>query len=101
MLYRTDDRIGRLKTGSMTRIATAGAAFWVLMCAAGTAWPQAASPPSSPGVQAPAEQAAPDRPAPLQGEPAPAPPPPAAKENPGLLNEMGKLLDKSLSVFPT
>ena len=91
MLDRTHDRIGR----PITRVATAGTALLVLMFAAGAAWPQ-----SSPGVQAPAQQAAPDQPAPLQGEPAPAPPP-TRRENPGLLDEMGKLLDKSLSVLPT
>jgi len=41
----------------------------------------------------------PDRPAPQQSEPAAAPPP--REENPGLINEMGKLFEKSLSIFPT
>jgi hypothetical protein len=54
--------------------------------AVGAAWPQAASPPSSLGIQAPAGQTAPQ-----QSEPAPPPPP---EENPGLFNEIGKMFDK-------
>ncbi len=38
-------------------LATAGVVIWVLLMAAGAAWPQAAPPPSSPGVQAPAQPA--------------------------------------------
>jgi hypothetical protein len=75
-------------------VATAVAAMLMLMVAAGAGWPQAASPPSSlgvqdPGVQEPAQQAAPQ-----QGQPAPSSPPPPREENPGLINEIGKLLDK-------
>jgi hypothetical protein len=97
------DRSGNLIAPSSKHVTTAGAVTVILMVAAGVAWPQAASPPSSssPGVQAPAPQAAPDRPAPQQGEPAPSPAPPAREENPGLINEMGKLFDKSLSILPT
>jgi len=84
----------------MTHAATAGAVLWILMFAAGAAWPQVA-PSSSPGVQAPAQQAVPDQPAPSQAEPAPVAPPSPPRENPGLLNEVGKLLDKSLSALPT
>jgi hypothetical protein len=97
------DRPGNPAALSNRYAATAAAALLVLMIAAEVAWPQAAPPPSSPpsstpsslGVQAPAPQAAPDRAAPLPGEPAP------PEDNPGLLNEMGKLFEKSLSVFPT
>ena len=70
------------------------------MFAAGAAWPQSASSPSSAPVQPPAQQAVPDQPAPQQG----GAPPQAAKpreENPGLINEMGKVLEKSLSVLPS
>jgi hypothetical protein len=79
------------------------------MIAAGAAGPQAApTPPSAPapappsaGVQPPAPQvAAPDQPAAPQGEPA-APAAPPAHDNPGLIHEMGKLFDKSLSILPT
>jgi hypothetical protein len=40
------------------------------------------------------------QPAPEQSEPAP-PDPPAPKENPGLINEIGKLLEKPASMLPT
>jgi hypothetical protein len=43
----------------------------------------------------------PDRPAPRQSEPAPpSPQPPAQEENPGLINELGKLWEKSKSILP-
>jgi hypothetical protein len=61
--------------------------MWTI--AAGAAWPQGASPPSSLGVQAPAEQAVPP-----QGAPAPPQPPPAREENPGLFDEIGKMFDR-------
>ena len=67
----------------------------MLIIAAGAGWPQGTPPPSAPGVQAPAQQTSPQ-----QGEPAPPSPPPAREENPGLLNEMGKLFEKSLSILP-
>jgi hypothetical protein len=86
---------------SSTRAAATGAVLLILMVAAGAAWPQAAPPPSlappAPVVQTPDTQAAPDRPVPPQGEPAP---PPAHEDNPGLIHEMGKLFDKSLSILP-
>jgi len=91
----TLDRAGNLVAQSRTRVATAVLVSSMLMTAVGAAWPQAASPPSSLGVQAPAQQAAPQ-----QGEPAPSPPPPAREENRGLFNEMGKLFEKSLSILP-
>jgi hypothetical protein len=101
MLDRPDNPIAL----SSRYAATAAAALLILMIAAEVAWPQAAPPPSSqpssPGVQAPAPQAAPDRASPQPGEPAPSPSPPPQEDNPGLLNEMGKLFEKSLSVFPT
>jgi hypothetical protein len=92
MLIRSGDLIAR----STRHVATAGAALLMVTIAAGAAWPQSASPPSSAGVQAPAPQAAPAAP-PQQSEPAP----PPREENPGLFNEMGKLFEKSLSVLPT
>ncbi len=78
-------------------------ALSIWMVAAGAGWPQAAPPPSSPpalslGVQAPAQQAVPDQPAPPQSGPAS---PQAREENPGLINEMGKMFEKSLSILPT
>jgi len=52
------------------------------------AWPQATVQP------APSAQGAPVQPAPEHGEPSP-------KENPGLINEIGKLLEKPGSLLPT
>jgi hypothetical protein len=46
----------------------------------------------------PSAQAAPEQPATEQSEPAPPSPPP--KENPGLINEIGKLLEKPASMLP-
>lgn len=90
------DRSGPLKALRGARIALA-ALVW--MIAATAAWPQtAAPPPASP----PAEQFAPQQPgsqpAAALGNAAVAP---APAENPGLFNEMGKALEKSLSVLPT
>jgi len=92
------DRTVSLITLSRTHVATAGVALSMLMIAAGVGWPQ--TPPSSLGIQTPAPQAAPDRPAPLQGEPAPSSAPPEREDNPGLINEMGKLFEKTLSILP-
>jgi hypothetical protein len=81
------DRSGNLIPLPRTPVMTAGMALSILMIAASAGWPQAASPPSSAPVQPPAQQAVPDQ--------------PAREDNPGLLNEMGKMLEKSLSVLPT
>lgn len=64
----------------------AGAGLATLV-AANSAWPQAA--PPSLGVQSLPQQSAPTGP---QQQPEPAPP--AREENPGLINEIGKLFDK-------
>ena len=69
----------------------------LLLIAVTSAWPQAAPPPSL-GVQSPSQQPVPAQPAPPQAEPPAAPP--AREENPGLINEIGKLWDKSISVLP-
>jgi hypothetical protein len=84
------DRTGNLVAPLRIHVATA--ALLLAMMAAGSAWPQAASPPpSSLGIQTPAQQ-------PQQSEPAPPPTPssapPAREDNPGLLNEIGKMFDK-------
>ena len=71
------------------------AAALMLLIAAGPAWPQAA--PPSLGVQSPSQQSVPAPPPPQRSEPA-APPP--REENPGLINELGKFWDKSISVLP-
>jgi hypothetical protein len=64
--------------------AAVAAAMSMLLITAGAAWPQTAPPPPALGVQEPAQQAAPP----------PSPPAPAREENPGLINEIGKLFDK-------
>ena len=80
---------GNLTVRSSTTAATAVAALSMLVVASGAGWPQTASPQPSLGLQEPSPQpAAPQPPAP-QGEP-------ALRENPGLINEMGKLFDKIL-----
>ena len=95
------DRAGHLIAQYRRCVATANAALLLLMIGAGAAWPQAAPPapppPSSLGIQAPAQQVAPDRPEPQQIEP----PPQEREERPGLINEMGKLFEKSLSILPS
>ena len=93
------DRTGNFLALSRTQVATAGVVLSIILLAPATGWTQAAPPPSSLGVQSPAQQAVPDRPAPQQGEPAS--PQPAQDENPGLINELGKLWDKSKSMLPT
>ena len=94
------DSTGNFPALFRTRVATAGAALSIFVLAGTAAWPQAVPPPSL-GIQSPAQQSVPDRPqpqqtAPQQNEPAPSPP-----ENPGLINELGKLWDKSKSILPT
>jgi hypothetical protein len=61
----------------------------LLLGAGGTAWPQSA--PPSLGVQEQGPQAPP---------PPSTPAPPVREENPGLINEMGKLFDKLPSILP-
>jgi hypothetical protein len=83
------DRSGDPAAPARTPAATVAAAILALMMAAGAARCQTAPPPSSPGVQAPAGPVAPDQAAPPQGEPAP-----PREENPGLINEIGKMFGK-------
>lgn len=82
------------------RTATAGMTLSILMIAASAGWAQTATPPSSAPTKPPAQQAVPDQPAPQQGAPASPQAPAAREENPGLLNEMGKMFEKSLSILP-
>jgi hypothetical protein len=93
------DRADKIITLSSRQVATAAAVLLMLATAADVAWPQAASPPSAPsslGVQAPAQQSAPSQ----QSEPVPPSAPSVGEERPGLFTEMGKLFEKSLSIFP-
>ena len=71
------------------RLGTLMSAVLLLLGAGGTGWAQSA--PSSLGVQEQGPQAVPP--------PAPSAPP-APAENPGLINEMGKLFDKLPSILP-
>ena len=91
MSVRSDNLIARARAHA----AAAFAAVSMLLIAAGAAWPQAASPPPALGVQEPAQQAVPP-----QGATPTSPPAPAREENPGLVNEIGKLFEKSLSILP-
>ncbi|WP_454632886.1 hypothetical protein [Bradyrhizobium cenepequi] len=81
------DRLGLLvRIGSST--AKAGLALSMLTLSPELAFPQAA-PPASLGVQSPAQ--------PQQIETSPSP---AREENPGLINEISKLFEKSKSILP-
>jgi hypothetical protein len=93
------DRSGNLIALSRICAVAASAALLMSLIAAGAAWPQAAAPPPSLGIQTPAQQAAPE-PALPPGEPSPSSSPPAREENPGLFSEMGKLFVKTLSILP-
>jgi hypothetical protein len=95
MLVRSGNSLPR------TPVATAGLALSIWVFAAGAGWPQAASPSSFAPAQQSAQQAGPDRPPPPPGGPGSPQGPKASEDNPGLLNEMGKMLEKSLSVLPT
>jgi hypothetical protein len=91
------DRIGRFSTLIVTQLATACLVLSMLVAAPERGWPQAAPQPSL-GVQSPAQQPAPQAPAPQQIE---SPPSAAVPENPGLINEIEKLFEKSKSILPT
>lgn len=65
------------------------AVLLILLGAGGTGWSQSA--PPSLGLQEQGPQAAP---------PPSTPAPPAREDNPGLINEMGKLFDKLPSILP-
>lgn len=77
---------------SLKLLATSGLAFAMLAFVPATGWPQAA--PPSLGLQAPAQQ--PPQPEPQQIEPSA----PRRDENPGLINEIGKLFEKTKSLLP-
>jgi len=89
------DRSGRLFTLFGTQLATAGLVAFMLATAPEAGWPQAAPPPTL-GLQSPAQQSLPPQRAPQQIEPPQAP----RDENPGLINEIGKLFEKSKSLLP-
>jgi hypothetical protein len=79
-------------------LALAAAAVMPILAviAAGVALAQTAPPQPSLGLQEqPARQGTPPPPNPPAAQPSPSP-----SENPGLINEMGKLFEKSLSILP-
>jgi hypothetical protein len=86
------DLRGNLIAKPRKQLAIATIVLMAMAAATDFARPQAATQP------APSAQGAPAQPAPQQSEPAPLPEP---KENPGLLNEIGKLLEKPASMLPT
>jgi hypothetical protein len=59
------------------------------LATAGAGWSQGAAPPPTLGIREPA------------APPTPSPPPQPNEDSPGLLDGMGKLFEKSLSIFPT
>ncbi|NOJ48854.1 hypothetical protein HCN50_21825 [Bradyrhizobium sp. WSM 1744] len=77
------------------QLATAGLAASMLAISVEAGWPQAAPPPSL-GVQSPAQQPVPAPPGSQQIEPSG----PPRDENPGLINEIGKLFEKSKLLLP-
>ena len=78
-----------------TRLTTSGLALAMLALVPSSGWPQAAPQPTL-GLQSPAQQAVPSQPAPQQIEPSA----PRRDENPGLINEIGKLFEKTKSLLP-
>ncbi|MDA9466811.1 hypothetical protein [Bradyrhizobium sp. CCBAU 53415] len=88
MMVRSGNPVLRL--GTLT-----SAALLLLLGAGGTGWPQSAPPALR--LQEQAAQGA--QTAPPPSTPA-ASAPPAREENPGLINEMGKLFDKLPSILP-
>lgn len=89
------DPVGRLIKLSRTPLATMGLVATMLAISCGAGWPQA-PPPSALGAQSPAQPPLPARPEPQQVEPPQAP----REETPGLINEIGKLFEKSRSLLP-
>ncbi|SDO57632.1 hypothetical protein [Afipia sp. GAS231] len=90
------DRVGRKLCLCVTKVATVGLALSLLASTTDTALSETAPQPSL-GLQSPAQQPVPVQPAPQPIEPQP----PAPAENPGLINEIGKLFEKSKSLLPT
>ena len=89
------DRTGDLFKLLGTLVANTGLVLSMLAIAPDAGWSQATPGPSL-GMQSPAQQSVPAQPAPQQIEPPPSP----REENPGLINEIGKLFEKSKSLLP-
>ena len=90
------DRTGHYFKLFGTRLATLCVALSVLVIAPDAGWTQTAPQPSL-GVQSPAQQSVPAQPVTQQIEPPPTP----REENPGLINEIEKLFEKSKSLLPS
>ncbi|OCK58889.1 hypothetical protein LMTR3_32475 [Bradyrhizobium sp. LMTR 3] len=88
--------MGRLIKLFGTQRATVGLVASVLAVAPDAGWSQGAPQPSL-GLQSPAEQPMPAQPERQEIEPRQAP----RQENPGLINEIGKLFEKSKSLLPS
>ncbi len=89
--------VSHLLALSRRPVAFAGVAVLALTIATGSAMAQKAPAPAVPDTPAPPQQAAPAQPAPAPSAPNEAAPPvetPARDENPGLINEIGKMFDK-------
>ena len=89
------DRTGDLFKLLGTLVANTGLVLSMLAIAPDAGWSQATPGPSL-GMQSPAQQSVPAQPALQQIEPPPSP----REENPGLINEIGKLFEKSKSLLP-
>ena len=88
------DRTGRFLSLFRPQVAIIGLAACLLAVAPEIAWSQGTPQPSL-GLQSPAQQPQPPQPEPQQIEPPQAP----RGENPGLINEIGKLFEKSRSLL--
>jgi hypothetical protein len=75
-------------------MASVAFAVLALAMATGSASGQKAPPPALSDAQAPVQQGAPAPSAPTANEAAPPAAPPAREENPGLINEIGKMFEK-------
>ena len=88
--------VSHLLALSRRTVAFTGVAVLALTIATGSAFTQKAPAPAVPDTQSPPQQAAPAQPAspPVANEAAPPVETPARPENPGLINEIGKMFDK-------
>jgi hypothetical protein len=78
------------RTGiSLTRMRGLAVVALATLAMTDAGWPQGVAPSPTPGIREPA------------APPTPSPSPRPNEESPGLLDAMGKLFEKSLSIFPT
>jgi hypothetical protein len=91
------DRSDAFRASLRPLVARIAVAALVWMTAVSAGWPQAAGPPPAPAPEQVTPPPGPQPAGPSNGPAASTAPP----ENPGLFNEMGKVLEKSLSILPT